>query len=304
MRPPAAAVAAPEHEAVQATAARTVPQATAVGMPRPAPQLPRAPITQSVAVPAAPVQRMMPAGQPPAPEPEADTVERPDKAIRVGQIVCWQVAVVAVGAATAGSRTALILTSAAAVSLVLLTAIRIRGLWLYRWLGVLLVFLVRRRRIDLGDGIAVNLVSAFFGRTGTDEVIVREQPYGVLSRPAGASVALRLGPDAQHRVLRRIGSLADAAEEQPVEVGVQLVMHTGVKQNQPPRAWIAVAAERTPDIATDEQLRQVLANTVRRLVRRFDRENVECMPPTPAAAGSTSAGPPGPAVRCGSRASG
>jgi hypothetical protein len=169
-------------------------------------------------------------------------------------------------------------TSLAAVSLVLLTAIRIRGLWLYRWVGVLLGFLVRRRRIDLGDGIAINLVSAFLGRTGTDEVSVREQPYGVLSRPTGASVALRLGPDAQHKVLHRLGSLADSADEQPVEVGVQLVLHTGVKQNQPPRAWIAVAAERTPDIATDEQLRQVLANTVRRLVRRFDREDVECMP--------------------------
>jgi type VII secretion protein EccE len=164
------------------------------------------------------------------------------------------------------------------VSLVALTAIRIRGLWLYRWLGVLLVFSVRRRRIDLGDSVAINLVSAFLGRTGTDQVVVREQPYGVLSRPAGASVAMRLGPDAQHRVLPRLGSLADAADEQPVEVGVQLVLHTGVKQNQPPRAWIAVAAERTPDIATDEQLRQVLANTVRRLVRRFDREDVECLP--------------------------
>lgn len=230
-----------------------------------------------MAVPVKAPEQVMLVAQPPAPEPVADAVER-DRSIRVGQIVCWQFAVVAVGAATAGSRTALILTSFAAVSLILLTAIRIRGLWLYRWLGVLLVFLVRQRRIDLGDGIAINLVSAFLGRTGTDEVVVREQQYGVLSRPAGASVALRLGPDAQHQVLHRLGSLADAADEQPVEVGVQLVLHAGVKQNQPPRAWIAVAAERTPDIATDEQLRQVLANTVRRLVRRFDREGVECMP--------------------------
>lgn len=215
-------------------------------------------------------------GQPPA--PTVDAVERPDRSIRVGQIVCWQLAVVAVGAATGGTRTALILTSIAALSLVLLTAVRIRGLWLYRWVGVLLVFLVRRRRIDLGDDVAINLVSACFGRTSTDEVIVREQPYGLLSRPAGASVALRLGPDAQHDLLPRIGSLADAADEQPVGVGVQLILHTGVRQNQPPRAWIAVAAERTPDIATDDQLSQVLANTVRRLVRRFDREQVECMP--------------------------
>lgn len=276
MKPHAAAAAATQREAARASVTRTVPQATSVGVPvtRPSPpKLPSAPI----AIPAAADRRTLVA-PPPTPEPAADTVERPDRSIRVGQIVCWQFAVVAVGAATAGTRTALILTSIAALSLVLLTAIRIRGLWLYRWLGVLLVFAVRRRRIDLGDAIAINLVSTFFGRTGTDEVIVREQPYGVLSRPAGASLALRLGVDAQHQVLHRLGSLADSADEQPVEVGVQLVLHTGVKQNQPPRAWIAIAAERTPDIATDEQLRQVLANTVRRLVRRFDREDVECMP--------------------------
>jgi type VII secretion protein EccE len=278
MRPHAAAASAPQQEVAYAPTARAVPQATSVGMPlaQPERQLPSAPI--SAAAPAAPVERLSLAERPPAPEPTVDTVERPDRAIRVGQIVCWQFAVVAVGAATAGSRTALILTSLAAVSLVLLTAVRIRGLWLYRWVGVLLVFLARRRRIDLGDDIAINLVSAFHGRTATGEVVVREQPYGLLSRPAGASVALRLGADAQHQLLPALGTLADSADEQPVSVGVQLILHTGVKQNQPPRAWIAVGAERTADIATDEQLRQVLANTVRRLVRRFDREQVECMP--------------------------
>ncbi|TCO43723.1 putative type VII ESX secretion system EccE translocon [Kribbella antiqua] len=275
MRPHAAAASAPQQEVAYAPTARAVPQATAVGMPlaQPRRQLPSAPV--SATPPAAPIERLSLVERPPAPEPTVDTVERPDRAIRVGQIVCWQFAVVTVGAATAGSRTALILTSLAAVSLVLLTAVRIRGLWLYRWVGVLLVFLARRRRIDLGDDIAVNLVSALYGRTSTGEVVVREQPYGLLSRPAGASVAVRLGA---HQLLPELGSLADSADEQPVSVGVQLIVHTGVKQNQPPRAWIAVGAERTADIATDEQLRQVLANTVRRLVRRFDREQVECMP--------------------------
>ncbi|WP_433165217.1 hypothetical protein [Kribbella sp. CA-247076] len=276
MRPPAAAATAPRVEAAQAPAARVVPQATAVGVPiarTAAPKLPSAPI--AVAVPGRLVAQVR---QLPAPEPTADTVEQADRAIRVGQIVCWQLAVVAVGAAATGSRTVLVLTSLAAVSLVALTAVRLRGLWLYRWLGVLLGFLVRRRRIDLGDEVALNLVGAFLGRTRTDRLVVREQPYGVLSRPAGVSAALRLGPDAQHDVLPRLGSLADAADEQPVEIAVQLVVHTGVKPNQPPRAWLAVAAGRTPDVATDPQLTQVLANTVRRLVRRFDREEVEYLP--------------------------
>jgi type VII secretion protein EccE len=275
--------AAPQHEGESEYAATTatLPQATAVGMPLAQPRVQQPP-TRTLIASAGSVkpseQKLHLAAEPPAPAPVVDTVELPDRVVRVGQIICWQLAVVAVGAATTASRTVLILTSVAALSLILLTAVRIRGLWLYRWAGVLLVFLVRRRKHDLGEDSAVRLVSTFHGRTSTDQVVVREQPYGVLSRPAGASVALRLGPDTQHRLLPQLGQLAEASDEQPVGIGVQLILHTGVKQNQPPRAWIAVAAERTPDIATDEQLRQVLANTVRRLVRRFDREQIENMP--------------------------
>jgi type VII secretion protein EccE len=196
----------------------------------------------------------------------------------VGQVVCWQLALVAVGTATAGSRLILILTALAAISLVLLTAIRFRGLWLYRWAGVLLAFLVRRRRVDLAGDTAMNLVSVFCGRTSATAMTVREQPYGMLSRPDGASVALRIGSGAQHQLLPQLGSLADSADEQPVEVSVQLILHTGVKQSRQARAWIAVRATRTSEIATDEQVGQVLANTVRRMVRRFDREQIECMP--------------------------
>ncbi|TDW90416.1 putative type VII ESX secretion system EccE translocon [Kribbella pratensis] len=275
--------AAPQHEgeAQYAGTTTTLPQATAVGMPLAQPRVQQPPtrtLIASVGSVKPSEQKLQPAAEPPAPAPVADTVELPDRAVRVGQIICWQLAVVAVGAATTASRTVLILTSVAAVSLVLLTAVRIRGLWLYRWAGVLLVFLVRRRKHDLGEDIAVRLVSTFHGRTSTDQIVVREQRYGVLSRPFGASVALRIGPDSQHQLLPRLGQLAEASDEQPVGIGVQLILHTGVKQNQPPRAWIAVSAERTPDIATDEQLRQVLANTVRRLVRRLDREQVENMP--------------------------
>jgi type VII secretion protein EccE len=271
----------PQDNPEYAGTTTTLPQATAVGTPLAQPRVQQPPSRTLIAAVGSvkPTEKKLHLNaEPPAPAPVADTIDLPDKAIRVGQIVCWQLALVAVGAATTASRTVLILTSVAAVSLILLTAVRIRGLWLYLWAGVLLMFVVRRRKHDLGDDIAIRLVSTFLGRTSTDQVTVREQPYGVLSRPAGASVALRLGPETQHRLLPQLGSLAEATDEQPVGIGVQLILHTGVKQTQAPRAWIAIAAERTPDIATDEQIRQVLANTVRRLVRRFDREQVESMP--------------------------
>ncbi|MFK4084085.1 hypothetical protein ACI2LF_08270 [Kribbella sp. NPDC020789] len=278
MRSQATAAAGPaaDREVAATQAAARIPQATAVGVPlaQPAVKLPSAPVAGVAAVPG-PVARPAVVVPPQAPEIVVDKADRPDRAIRAGQVVCWQLALVLVAAATTGSRTVLVLTSVAALSLVLLTAVRIRGLWLYRWVGLLALFALRRRRIDVGESAALNLVSALLGRTTTDVVTVREQPYGVLSRPAGVSVALRLGPDAQHRLLPQLASLTEAADEQPVGVGLQLVLHSGLKQNRQPRTWIAVAVERTPEIATDEQLRQVVANTVRRLVRRFDREQVE-----------------------------
>ncbi|MGC4940422.1 hypothetical protein [Kribbella sp. DT2] len=283
MRPPAAAAAAPQQQVDHAPTARAVPRATSVGTPiaRVA-AVPQRPVPQPVAVQAAlaaPLAaRSYLVDQPPAPTPVADKVEIPERAIRVGQVVCWQIALLAVGAATAGSRLTLVLTSAAAITLVLLTAVRLRGLWLYRWAAVLLTFLLRRRRIDLGGDTALNLTSVFLGRTTVSTLTIRDQPYGVLSHPGGVLLALRVGADAQHELLPRLSTLTESVDEQPVAVSMQLVLHTGIKQNQPLRAWIAVAAQRTSEIATDEQVNQVLTNTVRRLVRRFDREQVENLP--------------------------
>lgn len=219
MRPPVTAAPAPGREAAHAPAAAGVPQSTSIGTP-----LARAAVIQQapprpVATPApAPAQRTYLVTPPPAPTPIAEAVDLPDRAIRVGQIVCWQLALVAVGAATAGSRLVLILTALAAVSLVLLTVVRIRGLWLYRWAGILLTYVLRRRRIDLADEVALNLVGVLCGPTSASEVTVREHPYGLLSRPAGSSVALRVGSDAQHQLLPRLSALADSADDQPVGV--------------------------------------------------------------------------------------
>ncbi|MGW6278798.1 hypothetical protein [Kribbella sp. NPDC055071] len=263
--------------------AAAAPVATTVGTPiaQAAPQffLPPPPQAQTFAPPApAPAAPDLYATPPPTPDPTATVISHPDRALRLGQIIWWQTAVVAVGAATTGSRLALILTSVAAFTVILLTAIRFRGQWLYRWALLLAAYLLRRRRADLTGEVGISLVSLFCGRTSTSTLTIREQPYGLMSRAEGASVALRVGSDAQYEVLPRLTALADSVDEQPVGVSVQLVLHTGVKQGRQPRAWIAVRASRTTDIATDEQLGQVLANTVRRLVRRFDREQVETMP--------------------------
>jgi hypothetical protein len=219
MRPPAAAAPAPGQQAAYSPAVSAVPQATSVGTPvARAAVLTRPPAARPFAVAAAqpPIALPVPlhlAEQPPAPAPVLDAVERQERSIRVGQIVSWQLALVMVGAATAGSRAVLILTAVAAVSLVLLTAVRFRGMWLYRWAAVLLAYLARHRHVDLAGDTAINLVSVFCGRTSTTSLTVREQPYGVLSRPDGASVALRVGADAQYEMLPRLGSLADSADE-------------------------------------------------------------------------------------------
>ncbi|TWD81306.1 hypothetical protein FB561_2418 [Kribbella amoyensis] len=284
MRPPPAAATAPAEAETGNRTAPAVPRSTSVGQP----------IARAVAIPEhRPAQRPVPAqaalgGQlasrsylveePTAPTPSHDKPTLPERAIRVGQVIAWQVAVVLIGAASAGSRLVFVLTTLGALTVILLTALRVRGLWLYRWIGIFLLFLFRRHRFELGGSTALDLVGVFRGRTSVDSIVVRDHPYGLLSRPDVVNVVIRVGADAQYEILPRLVAVTEAADEQPVAVSVQLVLHRGTKHDRSPRSWIAVAARRTPDFATDEQLGPILANTVRRLVRKLDRDQLGQMP--------------------------
>jgi hypothetical protein len=301
MKPPATPAAAPRttpapnSPQVQAgsSAPGERPQSTTVGAPAnlgrasALPQLPLpTPKPAASLIATAPLVEQPSQSSPTAPPPEdknedKDKVRfRADRSVGIGQVVCWQLALVAVGVATTGSRAQLATVTSAAIGLIILTATRFRGVWLYRWAATLLGFLLRRRRADLpavSEGV-VALVSQFCGRTTVGTATVRDQPFGLLSRPTGASVALRLGSDAPQELFPRLSTLLQSAEEQPVGVAVQLVLHTGVRHDRLTRAWVAVSVRRTPEIVTDDQVGQVLANTVRRMLRRFEREQVQALP--------------------------
>jgi ESX secretion system protein EccE len=293
MKPPAATAAVARttesSETHQAQKVSSAPRSTTVGTPlgvgmgSALPQLPLptprpAAFLIAPAPPATPPIQAPPA-TPPADE-DGDAARRTNRSIGPGQVVCWQLALVAVGLATTGSRTLLAAVTFAAIVLIVLTATRLRGVWLYQWAAVLAAFGCRRRRVELpatSEG-TLSLVGLFCGRTEVSTLTVRDQQFGLLSRPSGAGVALRLGSDAQQLLRPGLGTLLESAEEQPVAVAAQLVLHTGVRADLAVRAWLTVSARRTPEIATDEQVGQVLANTVRRIVRRFDRTHVEALP--------------------------
>lgn len=292
MKPPATAVApaTPIRAALQPQAAPAAPQSTVVGQDLqgsvgiaralPLPQLPAAGAPPTyLAQPhvnafghTAPIAPQAPAASGPE---DSGPGAPPDRSIGVGQVICWQLALVAVGLATTSTRLVLGITTAVAILVIIATSVRVRGTWLYGWAGVLAAFVCRRRRRDLSSDAGLGLVALFCGKTTASTLMIREQAFGMLSRADAAGVVLRPGPDAHRELFRRLGPLLEATEEQPVNVSVQLVLHTGVRQDRSIRAWVAVTARRTPEICTDEQLGQVLANTARRLLRRLDRDGLE-----------------------------
>ena len=221
--------------------------------------------------------------------PAAEATTARPGGLRIGlvQIVCWQLAVVAVAVAVPGPRPTLVATAAGAVVAVAATSVRVRGAWLYVWAGIGLRYLLRTRRADLPDGRdgVSTLLGAWLGPTTVEATVVRDKPLGLISHPGGLSALLRLeSADALRPALDRL--LADGArgvsgtlDEQPVDIGTQLLVHLSSRHDREPRIWVAVGATRSAELSTDEQLTLVVRNAVRRVHRVLDRAGA-----TPAAA--------------------
>lgn len=217
--------------------------------------------------------------------------------VRIGlvQIVCWQLAVVAVAVTVPGPRSTLIATAAGAVVVIAATTVRIRGAWLYVWAGIGLRYLLRTRRADLpesthgsdstGPAAVAGLLGLWLGPTTVDTTVVRDKPLGLISHPGGLSALLRLeSADALRPALDRLltdgaRGVSDTLDEQPVDIGTQLLVHLSTRHDREPRIWVAVGAARSAELNTDEQLTLVVRNAVRRVHRVLDRAGV-----TPAAA--------------------
>lgn len=206
--------------------------------------------------------------------------ERRRRSLRIGvtQVVCWQVAAIIVIAAVAtGGLGRLIAAVALALLALAVSSVAVRGKWLHQWILIAARYLHRQRRIELPDTdrAATELVRPWLGETSVGVTVVRDQPLALVSHHTAVSALLRLGPSGTGgAAIRLLGesSAVGVLDDQPVAVDVQLVVHAGLRHDHEPRRWLAVAACRSPELSTDEQLVLVLRNAVRRMQRQVEHD--------------------------------
>lgn len=284
--PPSAPLAAPAAAPFAAPAAAVAPAAQV-------PSLAWATGAAPAAVPQAIAQASV---QPATGAVQAQAVQahtsqaKPTKArttgarIGLAQILCWQLALVAVAVSANGPLGVLIGTSVAAAGVVALTAVPVRGAWPHQWAGIATRYLLRRRRAELPEGsqsnstvVASALLEPWLGRTTFDASAVRDRPLALVSNQAAVSALLRLDPSgagvgpALSSLLEPDAGLLDALDEQPTDVEIQLVVHAGLRHDNQPRGWIAIAASRTHDLSSDARLTMLVKNAARRVLRHLER---------------------------------
>ncbi|ONI85727.1 hypothetical protein ALI22I_26815 [Saccharothrix sp. ALI-22-I] len=221
-----------------------------------------------------------PAARPPAPAP---VPRRPERRRRnrfarrpdLVRIACWQLAVVAVARALGEPWPTLLATTLAALAVLALTAIRVRG----RLLGEIAVraccFPLRARRRDLpAESRSEALIALLLPGSTVRTVQTGPGPVLVISHPGGLTAVVR--PRADHPVapLPTPAALLPAAKEQRHSFGVQAVLHVGVRRDAPPRVWFAVHVDRTVEAPDDDELTVALRNGLRRVRRVLARAGV------------------------------
>jgi hypothetical protein len=252
----------------------TPPTTSAVSTPLPSPQPAITPIAATVAPPrksvAAPASRQQraaavasvahsaappaPTGAVPAAVPISGPVVGPPKQLRVGvaQVVCWQVVLGGLAWSVGWGWWVTVVAALAGLAVLGGTATWWRELWTYQWLGLGVGYLVRGPRFRAIDGFGGHLE-------------IGDEVAGCIVRSDGVTVLLEtdVPPEVQP---------SDLVEEQ-TGVRVKLVRRPG-------RAWMAVTAPRTAGRHQDAELELILANAVRRLVKRLRRRQLTAVPLT------------------------
>jgi type VII secretion protein EccE len=228
---------------------------------------------------------------PPEPVTQAIPVRRPwSRPVReyvehLGplQVLCWQVAALAVLLTVRQPWPVLVSASVAAAALLALTGVRVGGRWLYEVTALAAGFLGRPRRRDLPENgstpaMAVALLTELLPGAGIRTVETGHGAAMAISHRNGLTALLR--PRATGRELLRAlpmpSALLPVSEDH--EFGVQEVFHVAARPDRPSRVWFGVHATRTVETATDDELVLVLRNAARRIRRALARAGVETEP--------------------------
>ncbi|MFC6022193.1 type VII secretion protein EccE [Plantactinospora solaniradicis] len=201
------------------------------------------------------------------------------------QVVCWQVALLAVVLAVRQPWPVLVCVSVGATVLVALTTVRIGGRWLHQH-GVLAVgYLSRDRRRDLpeGDGKTPALLDLLIPNCTVRAV---ETGYGLAmttSHRSGLTAVLRPRDGDPEPAVDRLPTptaLIALVDGQQRAAGAQTVYHAGIRRDTPAKVWLAVHAARSVETPGDDELTLVLRNAVRRVRRALVRAGVPTEPLT------------------------
>ncbi|MEV1157823.1 type VII secretion protein EccE [Micromonospora chokoriensis] len=215
-----------------------------------------------------------------------------DVRVRAGQLVTAQVAAALVLTALGQPAPVTAAATLVAVLLVAVAVVRIRGRWLFEWLGTAAEHVTRRRELP-GPAGAAELLELVAPGTVVQSTELAGGPAAVLEDTVGMVVLLELGDpgdligDASRAIPAPSALLPPAGPDVP-PLRVQLLL-TGAPAPVPAaagtvgtsyrqltdgrlagreRAVVAVRVLRV-DGWTGEDLRRVLAGTVRRIVRRI-----------------------------------
>lgn len=180
------------------------------------------------------------------------------------RICCWQLVLIAVVLGIGRPWPVTILMWFGALLALALTAVRMRGRWLGEWFSLAVRYSARERDADLGTADApgpalLRLIAP--EATGSTEQVGGEPVY-MISRTSGITAVLRTAATVPDPATLLCGDPAIAA---------QVVHHTGINRQHPPRTWLVLQALRTVESYQDAELHRALGNTLRRVRRQLHR---------------------------------
>lgn len=217
-----------------------------------------------------------PAATAPPADPPAAPGRRPGRIGGIGvlQIVCWQLVLVALVLVAGRPWPLAAAVVTVAVVIVALTTVRVRGRWLYEWLGSASGYLVRDRDRDLRNtgeaGRALLRLLSPEAAVTTGEI--GDETVFMVSSADGITAVLQPKSAAREQTMPSPGALLPP--EQSLDVAAQVIHHAGADRSRPPRVWVALQALRTVDVHRDADVRQALGNTVRRVRRQLRRDGL------------------------------
>lgn len=194
------------------------------------------------------------------------------------QVICWQVAAIAVLLTVRQPWPVLVGASVGAAMLLALTTVRIGGRWLYELVVLAGSYLSRTRRRDLPEtgsaaGKTLTLLAMLLPGAGIRTLETSQGPAMAISHEGGLTAMLKpsaLTPELLN-TLPMPAALLPAPDGQQHTFGVQEVFHIGVRPDKPRRLWVAVHAARTVDSPADVELTLALRNAMRRVRRALGR---------------------------------